>query len=142
MDIVAGDAHGRSEIPERNTLMRVVLACGLLFGTQLLAAPAALAQSAPTMACDARKPDTEWLQQPPAKLDWSCGQSVMTLNTVLPTGEPDFDPLKSQLTNDGMTAAFSNSTLQGFRLWRPLGPPTRPEDSMMKRPGFSGGSNS
>jgi len=131
VDIVASDADGRSELPERNTLMRVVLACGLLFGTQLIAAPAALAQSAPTITCDARKPDTEWLQQAPAKLDWSCGQSVMTLNTVLPTGEPDFDPLKSQFMNDGMTAAFLNNTLQGFRLWRPSGPPPRPEDSMM-----------
>ena len=111
--------------------MRVMLACGLLWAAQWVGAPAALAQSAPVIACESRKPDTEWLRKAPGKVDWACGQSVMTLNTVLPSGEPDFDPLKSQLTNDGMTAAFSEGGLNGFRSWHPAGPPARPEDSMM-----------
>lgn len=111
-------------------MRRVIVSC-LLGAAYLWGAPAALAQTAPVVACEARKPDLEWLQKPGGQIDWACFQSVMTLNTLLPGGEPDFDPFKSQLSSDGMSSAFSGGVLQGFRLWRPSGPPARPEDPMM-----------
>ncbi len=111
--------------------VRPITTGALLWAALLLFAPAAQAQTAPFMACDSRKPDTEWLQKPAAKMDWACMQSVMTLHTLLPSGLPDFDPLKSQMAGDGMTAVFAGGTLQGFRGWRPAGPPARPDDPML-----------
>lgn len=103
-----------------------------LFSTALVSLTSSVwAQTTPLSACDSRKPDTEWLQKPAQTIEWACMQSVMTLHTLLPSGLPDFDPLKAQMAGDGITAAFAGGTLQGFRLWRPAGPPARPEDAMM-----------
>ena len=111
--------------------MRLIAGIALVWAAYGLQAPSANAQPVPTIACDVHKPDTEWLLKPSAKLEWACGQSVMTQKAILPNGGAGFDPLKSQPMNDGITAAFSGQTLQGFRLWHPSGPPPIPEDPMM-----------